>query len=434
MTLPLRMTELQAQIHEAKLNPEEVLKEQFSQLNDLDQQFHPIVKTFSPQVGPQGPLHGIGFAHKDLFNLLGREPGFGHDAGKSNQDIETSPVMKMLEAAGASNLAALVMAPYACGATSQNPHFPRCINPLNESYAVGGSSSGSAVAVASKMSYVSLGSDTTGSVRIPSATCGITGLKTSAGLISLQGVAPLSKTLDTIGVLGRYAKDIGIILDIIKSLPLADATKSPRLSFWLPEKLLDPNVYSSIQKFLRQLNITQQIDFMEFDALVNATNIVMAYEINQQYAKEIASENPPKGLKSVSKIAQGISKSQYTQVIESRQKLTQAFIDQYLSSADLLILPCLGQSLPNWTEVEIGHPEFSRDAYLSLFQFMGFVNLLGLPSISFPIGDDARGRPVSIQAIARPLQEKTLLKFAQDMEQQLFDGYCYIDQIHQRRA
>jgi aspartyl-tRNA(Asn)/glutamyl-tRNA(Gln) amidotransferase subunit A len=160
----------------------------------------------------------------------------------------------------------------------------------------------------------------------------------------------------------------------------------------------------------------------------------MAYEINQQYAKEIASENPPKGLKSVSKIAQGISESQYTQVIESRQKLTQAFIDQYLSSADLLILPCLGQSLPNWTEVEIGHPEFSRDAYLSLFQFMGFVNLLGLPSISFPIGDDARGRPVSIQAIARPLQEKTLLKFAQDMEQQLFDGYCYIDQIHQRRA
>lgn len=434
MTLPLRMTELQAQIHEAKLNPEEVLKEQYSQLKDLDQQFHPVVKTFPPQVGCQGPLHGIGFVHKDLFNLLGREPGFGHDAGKLNQDIETSSVIRRLEAAGASYLAALVMAPYACGATSQNPHFPRCINPLNENYAVGGSSSGSAVAVASKMSYVSLGSDTTGSVRIPSATCGITGLKTSAGLISLEGVAPLSKTLDTIGILGRYAKDIEVILDVIKSQPLADAIKSPRLSFWLPENLLDPKVHSSIAIFLRELNVANQIDFPQFDHLVNATNIVMAYEINQQYAQEIASDHPPKGLKSVSKIAQGISQSQYSQVIESLPKLTQTFIDQYLSDAEILILPCLGQSIPNWTEVEIGHPEFSREAYLSLFQLMGFVNLLGLPAISFPIGDDANGRPVSIQAIARPLQEKTLLEFAQEMEQRLFGGYCYIDQIHQRRA
>ena len=301
----------------------------------------------------------------------------------------------------------------------------------DSSYAVGGSSSGSAVAVASKMSYVSLGSDTTGYVRIPSATCGITGLKTSAGLISLQGVSPLSKSLDTIGILGRYAKDIEVILDIIAKLPLDASIQSPLISSWLPKQLIDSLVSSSIEQFLQSIKSIQSIHLTEFEALFDATNIVMAHEISTQYAKEIASDNPPKGLKSVGKIAQLISLAQYEQVIKTRQQLSKSFIEKYLSTSDILLIPCLGQSLPNWEAVEIGHPNFSRESYLSLFQFMGFVNLLGLPSISFPIGEDSRGRPVSIQAIARPFQEKTLLDFAHQMEQQLFEGNCYIDQIHQ---
>jgi len=434
ITLPARLTELQAMIQQGLVDPIAALHHQYAQISVLDEKFHAVVKTFPPNVGQKGPLLGVGFAHKDLFNLRDREPGFGHHAGIENTSTTMAEVIQQLEQAGASHLAALVMAPYACGATSQNPNFPRSINPLNEIYAVGGSSSGSAIAVASKMSYVSLGSDTTGSVRIPSATCGITGLKTTAGLISLKGVNPLSKSLDTIGILGRYAKDMQVILEIIASHPLDKPIQSPRISSWLPKNMIDPLVSSSIEQFLLSFKSIKPIDLTEFKALCDATNIVMAYEISTQYAKEIASENPPKGLKSVGKIAQSISLAQYEQVIHSRQQQSESFIEKYLSTSDILLIPCLGQSLPNWGSVEIGHPDFSREAYLSLFQFMGFVNLLGLPSISFPIGDDSRGRPVSIQAIARPLQEKTLLDFAHQMEQQLFDGNCYIDQFHHDRS
>jgi len=432
--LPSRLTELQAMIQQGVMNPVDALHHQSDQLRALDEKFHAVVKTFPPNVGQKGPLLGLGLAHKDLFNLSGREPGFGHHTGIDNTSTIMAEVIQQLEQAGASQTAALVMAPYACGASSQNSHFPRCVNPLNESYAVGGSSSGSAVAVASKMSYVSLGSDTTGSVRIPSATCGISGLKTSAGLISLQGVSPLSTSLDTIGILGRYAKDIEVILDIIANQHLDASIESPRISSWLPKQRIDPLVSLGIEQFLQNLASIMTIDLTEFEDLCDATNTVMAHEISTQYAKEIASDNPPKGLKSVGKIAQLISLAQYEQVIQSRQLRSESFIEKYLSTSDILLIPCLGQSLPNWTAVEIGHPDFSREAYLSLFQFMGFINLLGLPSISFPIGEDSRGRPVSIQAIARPFQEKTLLNFAHQMEQQLFDGNCYIGQFHPDRS
>ncbi len=432
--LPSRLTELQAMIQQGSVDPATALRYQSDQLRALDEKFHAVVKTFPPNSHLKGSLFGIGLAHKDLFNLPGREPGFGHHSGVKNLTTTTAAVISKLDGAGASQLAALVMAPYACGATSQNPNFPRCINPLNESYAVGGSSSGSAVAVASKMSYVSLGSDTTGSVRIPSATCGITGLKTTAGLISLQGVSPLSTSLDSIGILGRYAKDIEVVLDIIANQHLDASIESPHFSSWLPKQRIDPLVSLSIEQFLQNLASIIAIELTEFDDLCDATNTMMAHEISTQYAKEIASENPPKGLKSVGKIAQLISLAQYEQVIHSRQQQSESFIEKYLSTSDILLIPCLGQSLPNWEAVEIGNPNFSREAYLSLFQFMGFINLLGLPSISFPIGEDSRGRPVSIQAIARPFQEKTLLNFAHQMEQQLFDGNCYIDQFHPDRS
>ena len=427
--LPDRLTSLISLLKTEKISPLEAIQRQFNQL-ELDQSLHCIIKKFDQNDKPKGPFAGTCLIHKDIFSTPHRQAGFGNTYGLFDETAQNAKVLKQLESAGIQNMGALTMAPYACGATSQNPNFPRCINPIDPALAVGGSSSGSAVAVASHITYVSLGTDTSGSVRIPSATCGITGLKTTRDLISLEGVCPLAKTLDTVGLLGRYAEDIDCILDIVSQYQLVNFEDNTieKVSYWLPQELISPEVKTLIEQFLSQLNISQAIDITEFEELKNAADIVMAYEIYEQYQAQINADECPMGLKAVGKLAKRISTEQYQDVITQQTTRLEKFLADYFSNTDLIVLPCVGSSIPLWTEVEIGHPNFSREKYLALFQFMGFINLLGLPSISFPIGDDSHGRPVSVQVIAKPFHEKLLLKFANTVEKQLFNGNCYLNQ------
>lgn len=427
-TLPNRLSELQVAIRNNSMSTETALQAQIDLISTSKDKYHHVVEIFSARATKDGPLKGVGFSHKDIFNTPLREPGFGNHAGKKNSSVGTARVITQLENAGASSLAMLVMPPYACGATAQNPYFPRSINPIDEQLAVGGSSSGSAVAVASMMTYVSLGTDTSGSIRIPAATCGITGLKTTRGLISLDGVCPLAKTLDTVGLLGRYAKDIELVIDVVSQGPLKPSTNKPKVAYWLPHVGVDANIVHAITAFCHTINVTDAINISSFDALQQAADIVMAFEINEQYSHQISEPNCPMGLRAVGKKAQRITLEQYQTAFHAIEGALKEFITAYLTAADLIILPCIGHSIPNWEEVEIGNPLFSKERYLQLFHFMGFINYLGLPSISLPIGDDEQGRPVSVQVIARPFHEKDLLQFADSVEKVLFGENCYLSQ------
>ena len=424
---PHRLTELQALIQSGQIDPLVCLHDQVKHIHHLNLQFPVIVENFPIDASLTGPLQGIGLLHKDLFNMSGRDPGFGHSYGNKNAEQKDAQVILQLKQAGAVSLGTLVMAPYACGATGQNPYFPNCPNPLNKHYAIGGSSSGSAIAVASSMTYVSLGSDTSGSVRIPAATCGIIGLKTTQGLISLQGVCTLSESLDTVGLLGRYAKDIRLILDQVISRNLEPIESISHFNYWLPKDLMNQDIYKRTMSFVSQLDNFTEVDIDAYSEIKEAADMVMAYEINRNYAPLIHSSDPPKGLKAVGKLASQIQLSDYEKCIGHQAQLKSNFIERYLSQGAFLIIPCMADSIPLWQEVEIGHPEFSKEAYLNLFQFMGWINFLGLPSISFPIGNDHLGRPISIQVIGRPFTENTLLNFAHEIECQLFGEICYVD-------
>ena len=426
--LPKRLSELQAAIRNNSISAEAALQSQIDLISTSKDKFHHVVEVLSAPATEDGPLKGVGFSHKDIFNTPLREPGFGNHSGKKNPLVVNASVITQLENAGASSLATVVMPPYACGATAQNPNFPRCINPINEQLAVGGSSSGSAVAVASMGTYVSLGTDTSGSIRIPAATCGITGLKTTRGLISLDGVCPLAKTLDTVGLLGRYAKDIELVIDIVSQHPLKPSANELKVTYWLPHVGVDANIAHAINTFCHAINVTHAINISSFDALQQAADVVMAFEINEQYSHQISEPNCPMGLRAVGKKAQRITPEQYQTAFHAIEGALKEFVTSYLTDADLIILPCIGHSIPNWEEVEIGNPLFSKDRYLQLFHFMGFINYLGLPSISLPIGDDDQGRPVSVQVIAKPFHEKDLLQFADSVEKVLFGENCYLSQ------
>lgn len=388
------------------------LTAQEQRIQSLQQQY-PCLTSSEKYISKKiGPLHGIGFLHKDIFQLENRMPGLGVNTGQFIQDTQSARALKKLADSGASILGTLVMAPFAVGASSHNTHFPFCPNPLHPEWMVGGSSSGSAIAVASGMTNISLGTDTSGSVRIPATSCGLLGLKTTPGVISTEGVQALSPTLDSVGIIGKLVEDVDLVLNILTEVPLEDIYLQPKIACWIPQDLISPNIHHALRKFIDHQFPEISLPIETFDHYRKATDTIFSYEIYQKFSNRLSDPNITKPLQAICKSAQRIPTKHYKQNMRDVQDEREKFITIYLQKYDFIILPCLTHSLPNWSEVEIGHRHFDKNKLLGLFQFMGFINYLGLPAISIPVGFDEEQRPFSIQMIGRPHTEKTLLQLA----------------------
>ena len=413
--LPARMTQLQANIRAGEVSAQDALLVQANRGRSLNTKFPCVVEELpiaSPNVGP---LTGIALAHKDIFQLNDRMPGCGVGLGSVKSGLGPAAAISALKKAGATQWAALVMAPHACGATSQNAHFSRCINPTDEDAAVGGSSSGSAVAVAAGMSYAALGTDTAGSVRIPAATCGLIGLKTTHGAISNEGCAPLAPSLDSVGILSRYPQDAREIWSALCPQMPRHAKQSMTSKLWLPERGVSAKVAQVIRTWISQLG-AQVIDInldKAFDVLDRHAQRVLFFETSRTHHTALNEGAAEPGVQSIGLMGLGLPQSWYQESIHSRPFLLQEFVKDHFSEADFLIVPSLADTVPDWQTVEIGHPSFDRAALFAIYRYMGFVNYLGLPSLNLPIGRDNRGRAICVQVIARPYAEHHLLNFAE---------------------
>lgn len=414
--LPARMTHLQANIRAGEVSVNDALVAQLKRGQSLNAKFPCVVEEFPLLPPHDGPLAGIALAHKDIFQLNDRMPGCGVGLGLKQSGIDSAAAMTNLQQAGASQWAALVMAPYACGATSQNAHFARCINPTDANAAVGGSSSGSAVAVASGMSYAALGTDTAGSVRIPAATCGLLGLKTTHGAVSNAGCAPLAPSLDSVGILSRYAEDAREIWTALcPQLPRQAVKQTWNCELWLPEEVLAPLVVQTIRNWVSQFgaNVIHINMEQEFDVLNRHAQRILFYETAQTHHAALKDGTAEPSVQSIGLMGLGLPKSWYKASLQSRSFLLHEFVHQHFSAAEFLIMPSLADTVPDWQTVEIGHASFDRKALFAMHRYMGFVNYLGLPSLNLPIGRDARGRAICVQVLAKPFAEHQLLNFAE---------------------
>ena len=175
-----------------------------------------------------GPLHGVPLAHKDMFYRTGHVTTCGSRIRRDFVPDHDSTALARLHRAGAIYLGGLNMAEFATGPTGHNEHWGDCRNPWNRAHISGGSSSGSGAAVAGRVVFGALGSDTGGSVRLPSACNGVVGLKPTNGLISRHGIMPLSHTLDTVGPLTRTVRDAARLTSAIAGHDPQDPTTSRR--------------------------------------------------------------------------------------------------------------------------------------------------------------------------------------------------------------
>ena len=414
--LPARMTQLQDNIRAGHVSAQDALLAQVRRGQSLNTKFPCVIEELPLASHHNGPLAGIALAHKDIFQLNDRAPGCGVGMGLTHKGMAPANAISALQQAGASQWATLVMAPHACGATSQNMHFARCINPTDAGAAVGGSSSGSAVAVAAGMTYAALGTDTAGSVRIPAATCGLIGLKTTQGAISNLGCAPLAPSLDSVGILSRFPQDAREIwAALCPQMPRLLAQQPVNCQLWMPEKGVSPLVAQAVRNWTLQLNATvREINMDEsFEVLNRHAQRVLFYETAQTHLATLKEGTAEPSVQSIGLLGLGLPQSWYEESIQSRTFLLENFVNQHFGEADFLITPSLADTVPDWQTVQIGHSTFDRAALFAMHRYMGFVNYLGLPSLNLPIGRDAQGRAICVQVLARPYAEHQLLNFAE---------------------
>jgi aspartyl-tRNA(Asn)/glutamyl-tRNA(Gln) amidotransferase subunit A len=172
----------------------------------------------------KGALHGVPLAHKDMYYEAGKVVTCGSHIRREFVATTTSTALQRLKDAGTIRLGSLQMAEFAYGPTGHNAHYGAVHNPFAIDHITGGSSSGSGSAVAARLTFAALGSDTGGSIRMPAHFCGVTGLKTTVGRISRAGAMPLSQSLDTVGPLARSVEDCALLLGLMAGADPEDPT------------------------------------------------------------------------------------------------------------------------------------------------------------------------------------------------------------------
>jgi aspartyl-tRNA(Asn)/glutamyl-tRNA(Gln) amidotransferase subunit A len=392
--------------------------------------------------GEEGALAGIPLAHKDMFYRAGRVSNCGSRIRRGWVADSTSTALQRLSEAGALQLGTLNMAEFAYGPTGHNEHWGDCHNPWDVKTIPGGSSSGSGAAVAARLVFGALGSDTGGSVRVPSAVCGLSGLKTTLGRVSRHASMPLCHSLDTIGPLARSAEDCAHLLAAIagadprdpaasrEEVPdyvgaLATRTQRPRLGIstaWM-ESLAHPEVSSAVQEALRVLRSlgrpVNEVPAPDVDALSAHCLILMGAESSAHHAQWMR-ERPGEYSSVVRgrlEVGYAISAAVYLESLRLRGPLLDQFCRTTLADADLYLLPALNVPAPTLEATgPRGGPQMPR-LVGELTRLLRWVNYLGLPALVIPCGFDSRGLPIGLQLVGRPFSEPALLALGHAFQQ-----------------
>ena len=394
-----------------------------------------------------GKLAGIPLAHKDLFYRKGKVVACGSKIRRDFVPQDTATVLKRLAAQGAVTLGALHMAEFAFSPTGYNEHYGHARNPWNPAHVPGGSSSGSAAAVAARIVFGSLGTDTGGSLRHPAAMCGLTGLKPTLTRVSRAGVMPLSHSLDCVGPLARSARDCARLMDIIAGKDPADPTAARRpvppheaaldgsargLRIGVPRSYyydpVAPEVRQHLEASLDVLRVAgaevREVGVPDINLINALHHVLMTVEAATVHRKWLATRRDDYADQVRSRIEPGLfyPATRYCEALAMRAALTREFVDKALGGVDVLHLPAIPIPVPTIDETTAGNPADVARVIGVVGHCTRGINYLGLPAITVPAGFDSRGLPVAFQLVGRPFSEQRLLK-ATDAYQRLTDWH-----------
>ena len=383
---------------------------------------------------PVGPLHGIPVAIKDIFDQAGHPTEAGSAALTDRRPSASANAVRRLEAAGMIVLGKTQMVEFAFGGWGTNPVKGTPWNPwdLQTHRVPGGSSSGSAVAVAAGFAAAALGTDTGGSVRTPACWNGIIGLKTSSGLIGRGGVVPLCPTHDTVGPLARSVRDAALLLELLvgpdpedpapaEAPPIAPLAEIERGIEGFRLGILGDDDLSRVEPAVTRLFIEALEDLealgarieevrlpLSIDEYLSGGGDIMSVESFTHLGRYAEAPDTPMHPVIRDRILRGrdISSSTYRGVLEQRRAAQSEFLSR-LDRLDALIVPACHQ-------VPIPVRDVDEDAPPNIFG--RFVNFLDLASLAVPIGVTSAGLPAGMQIVVRRFDDPLALRIGRAFE------------------
>jgi len=383
----------------------------------------------------RGPLHGVPVALKDLIDTAGARTTSASALHKDRVPVTDAEVVRRLRSAGAVIVGKNNLHEFAYGGSSLVSYFGQVHNPWDVGRIAGGSSGGSAAAVAAGLVCAAIGTDTAGSVREPAALCGCVGLKPTYGRVPGRGVIPLSLSLDHVGPLTSSVADAAMVLQAIAGYDAADITTADvpiadyvgalredakTLRVGVPREYffdeLDTEVGSALNHALRSLRtLVAEIKEVHLDVPIDRT--LQAAESCAFHAATVAASPELYQAETVRRIRSGeaVTTAEYIlrrrELEESRRDIRAAFAD-----VDVLVTPTTPMPAPTIADL-LADPEALRPAELRLLRNTRPFNVWGLPAISVPCGFTESRLPIGLQIAGPHWREDLVLRVAQAYEQ-----------------
>lgn len=395
--------------------------------------------------GWKGPLHGIPIALKDLVDTAGVRTTAGSALFQDRIPAQDAEIVRRLKAAGAVFLGKTNLHEFAYGGSSAISHFGPVRNPWNIAFSTGGSSGGSAGAVAAGLCYAAIGTDTGGSIRQPAAYCGIVGIKPTYGRVSAAGVIPLSVTNDHVGPVTRTVTDAALMLQVLAghdpndaaslNAPVPDfvaniADKTSALRLGIPRDYFFASIHPDIEaataealSVLTKLTRTQQdcpplggdATYAQLLEPYTAVLRAEAYAYHQEYiarSPELYQAPTLKRLRAGAEVTPASFQESLRRLQEFRKQTASYFQKE---EVDLLVTPTT--SIPPPALADLTDPDTARPKELEMLRNTRVFNALGLPTISVPCGFTQNGLPIGLQISGRPGAEAEVLRLAYAYEQ-----------------
>ncbi len=445
----LTLSQAAARLIAREISPVELTRAHLARIEQLEARLHCFI-TRTPAIAlerarqaeveiargeARGALHGIPIALKDLYETRGVRTTAGSKFFADHVPPSDCAVVEKLNAAGAILLGKLNLHEIALGVTNENPHFGTTKNPWNVDCITGGSSGGSGAALAAELCMGSLGTDTGGSIRIPSALCGVVGLKPTYGRVSVRGVIPLSWNLDHAGPMARTVRDAAILLQTIAgydaqdpysiNLPTDDylaqidaGVSGWRVAFASRGHFADADgeVSRAAQAAARVFEpMGARVEEVEIEIAPEAwrANGLMTTSDGAAFHRERLAARPEDfGADVRARLQNGARASSADYILARRtQTLARRWFENFFEQYDILLTPTTPVAAP---------PRGSMDAVevaRALTRFTAPFNLTGLPALSVPCGFTATDLPIGLQIIARPWAEARVLRAGAAYEQ-----------------
>ncbi len=380
-------------------------------------------------------LFGIPMGLKDLFAIRNLPLRAGSLVWQNNIPKEDAFVVQKLRRAGAIFIGHQNMHEIALGVTTVNPHYGACHNPWNLERISGGSSGGSAVAVASSLCLGALGTDTGGSIRIPAGLCGVVGFKPTFGRVSVRGVLPLSWNLDHVGPLAKCVEDAAILYHVIagyddhdpysapKSIkktfhPALDSLQGVKIALVSDDFFTDadPEVIQAVRNaaaaFEKLGAIVEECAFPDGLLAAQTNSQMVISDAAALYEQDLNAHPELFGEDILQRLRNGVmvTSSQYVHARHTQTILRKKFND-FFRNYDILLTPTTPITAP------LIQGENALERAKTLTRFTAPFNLSGLPALTMPCGFDSQGLPIGLQLVTRAWNEEKLLQVAYIYEQ-----------------